>query len=181
GFPRTMKGTENLPRVTPRRSGRTASGGPPRVRGKIMTATTSTLRWGIIGPGGIARAFRGGVAGSQHGTLEAIATRNPDRPGLAETFPGARILKGYETILEDPNVDAVYIALPHPGHAEWAIRAAEAGKHALVEKPIALSAFEADAIFHAHRKAGTFVGEAFMYRLHPATAKLAELVAAGAI
>ncbi|HHY49480.1 MAG TPA: Gfo/Idh/MocA family oxidoreductase, partial [Alphaproteobacteria bacterium] len=146
-----------------------------------MTATTSKLRWGIIGPGGIAKAFRGGVAGSRYGTLEAIATRNPDKPGLAEAFPGARIHKGYEAILADPNVDAVYIALPHPGHAEWAIRAAEAGKHALVEKPIALSAFEADAIFHAHRKAGTFVGEAFMYRLHPATKKLAELIAAGSI
>ena len=80
-----------------------------------------------------------------------------------------------------PNVDAVYIATPHTGHAEWAIKAAEAGKHVLVEKPIALSAFETDAIFHAHKKAGTFCGEAFMYRLHPQTQKLWELIAAGTI
>ena len=69
----------------------------------------------------------------------------------------------------DPEVEAVYIATPHPGHAEWAIKAAEAGKHVLVEKPMALTAFEADAMFHAARKAGTFLGEAFMYRLHPQT------------
>ena len=93
----------------------------------------------------------------------------PSKPGLAENFPGARILDGYDALLADPEVDAVYIATPHPGHAEWAIKAAEAGKHVLVEKPMALSAFEADAMFHAARKAGTFLGEAFMYRLHPQT------------
>ncbi|WP_421758749.1 aldo/keto reductase [Devosia sp.] len=146
-----------------------------------MTATTSPLRWGIIGPGAIARDFRRGVLDSELCTLEAIATRNVDKPGLAEQFPEARILSGYDAILADPNVDAVYIATPHTGHAEWAIKAAEAGKHALVEKPFALSAFEADAVIYAHKKAGTFVGEAFMYRLHPQTQKLWDLVNSGAI
>lgn len=146
-----------------------------------MTSTTSPLRWGIIGPGGIAKAFAGGLAHSASGTLVAIGTRDPDRPGLAEDFPSARIVKGYDALLADPEVDAVYIATPHPFHAEWAIKAAEAGKHALVEKPIGLTAFEADAMFHAARKAGTFMGEAFMYRLHPQTAKLVELVAAGTV
>ncbi len=143
--------------------------------------TDRKLRWGIIGPGGIAQAFRDGVKNSRTGQLVAIATRNPNKPGLAETFPGARVLDGYEAMLRDPEVEAIYIATPHPGHAQWAIRAAEAGKHVLVEKPMALTSFEADAIFNAHRKAGTFAGEAFMYRLHPATAKLRELVASGAI
>ena len=142
---------------------------------------TSKIRWGIIGPGSIAKAFRDGLKGSQHGELAAIATRNPDRPGLAEDFPGARIVKGYEALLADTEIDAVYIAVPHTGHAEWAIKAAEAGKHALVEKPLALSAHEADAVFHAHRKAGTFAGEAFMYRLHPQTAKILDLVKSGVI
>ena len=142
---------------------------------------TSTIRWGIIGPGSIAKAFRDGVKGSQHGVLAAIATRNPDRPGLAEEFPGARIVHGYEALLADKDIDAVYIAVPHTGHAEWAIKAAEAGKHVLVEKPLALSAHEADAVFHAHRKAGTFAGEAFMYRLHPQAAKILELVKSGVI
>ncbi len=145
-----------------------------------MTASAS-LRWGIIGPGAIAKDFRRGVLDSRLGKLEAIATRDPAKAGLATDFPEARILSGYEAILRDPHVDAIYIATPHPGHAEWAIKAAEAGKHVLVEKPFALSAFEADAVFHAHRKAGTFAGEAFMYRLHPATQKLRELIGAGII
>lgn len=143
--------------------------------------TEKTIRWGIIGPGSIAKAFRDGVAQAEHGELVAIATRNPDKPGLAEEFPGARILKGYDALLADKDVDAIYIAVPHTGHAEWAIKAAEAGKHVLVEKPLALSAHEEDAVFHAHKKAGTFAGEAFMYRLHPQTAKIIELIKAGTI
>ena len=142
---------------------------------------SQTIRWGILGPGSIARTFAGGIAHSTTGTLVAIASREPGRPGLADGFPGARILEGYDALLADPEVDAIYIATPHPGHAEWAIKAAEAGKHVLVEKPLALTAFEADAVFHAARKAGTFAGEAFMYRVHPQTAKLLELIKAGTI
>ena len=143
--------------------------------------TNRKLRWGIIGPGGIAQAFRDGVKSSKTGELVAIATRNPGKPGLGDTFPGARIVDGYDALLKDAGVDAIYIATPHPGHAEWAIKAAEAGKHVLVEKPLALSAFEIDAVHNAHRKAGTFIGEAFMYRLHPLTKKLGELISSGAI
>ena len=139
------------------------------------------VRWGIIGPGAIAQDFQRGVTGSRTGKIVAAGTRDPKREGLAENFPDARILDGYQALLDDPEVEAVYIATPHPGHAEWAIKAAEAGKHVLVEKPMALTAFEIDAIFHAHRKAGTFAGEAFMYRLHPQTQKLGELIASGAI
>ena len=146
-----------------------------------MNAQSQKIRWGILGPGGIAKAFAGGVAGSRTGTLVAIGTRDPGRPGLAETFPGARIIEGYDALLADPEIDAIYIAVPHTGHAEWAIKAAEAGKHVLCEKPLALTAFEADAMMHAARKAGTFLGEAFMYRLHPETEKLVELIRSGAI
>ena len=143
--------------------------------------TTTKLRWGIIGPGAIARDFRRGVLDSEHCELVAIATRNPEKPGLAEQFPECRVFNGYEALLTDPEVDAIYIATPHPSHAEWAIRAAEAGKHVLIEKPMALSAFEADAVFHAHKKAGTFAGEAFMYRLYPHTRMLWDLVHSGTI
>ncbi len=139
------------------------------------------IRWGIIGPGTIARTFADGIAHSRTGKLVAIATRNPEKPGLAENFPGARIVKGYEALLEDSEIDAVYIAVPHTGHAEWAIKAIRAGKHVLVEKPIALTAYDADAIYHEARKAGVFAGEAFMYRVHPQTAKIVELVKSGAI
>jgi predicted dehydrogenase/aryl-alcohol dehydrogenase-like predicted oxidoreductase len=145
-----------------------------------MTATTP-IRWGILGPGSIAQSFAGGVAASRTGKLVAIGARNPAKPGLAESFPGARILDGYDALLADPDIDAVYISIPHPGHAQWAIKAAEAGKHVLCEKPLALTAFEADAMIHAARKAGTFLGEAFMYRLHPQTLKLVELIRSGVI
>ncbi|RVA51712.1 oxidoreductase [Mesorhizobium sp. M7A.F.Ca.US.001.01.1.1] len=145
-----------------------------------MTATTP-IRWGILGPGSIAQSFAGGVAASDTGKLVAIGARNPAKPGLAERFPGARILDGYDALLADPDIDAVYISIPHPGHAQWAIKAAEAGKHVLCEKPLALTAFEADAMMHAARKAGTFFGEAFMYRLHPQTKKLVELIRSGVI
>ncbi|MDQ1183472.1 aldo/keto reductase [Agrobacterium larrymoorei] len=139
------------------------------------------IRWGIIGPGTIAKTFAEGVANSTTGKLVAIATRNPDRPGLSDGFPGARIVNGYDALLSDAEIDAVYIATPHTGHAEWAIKAIRAGKHVLVEKPIALSAYDADAIFHEAKKAGVFAGEAYMYRLHPQTAKIVELVKGGAI
>jgi predicted dehydrogenase/aryl-alcohol dehydrogenase-like predicted oxidoreductase len=162
-----------------RKSSRIRAERPGILRKDFMSETK--VRWGIIGPGSIAKAFRGGLEASQNGVLAAIATRDPNKPGLADTFPGARIVHGYDALLADPEIDAVYIAVPHTGHAEWAIKAAEAGKHVLVEKPLALSAHEADAVFHAHRKAGTFAGEAFMYRLHPQTAKLVELIRSGVI
>lgn len=143
--------------------------------------TEQPIRWGIIGPGTIAKTFADGIAHSRTGRLEAIATRNPDKPGLAEAFAGARVIHGYDALLADPDIDAVYIATPHTGHAEWAIKAIRAGRHVLVEKPIALSAYDADAIFHEAKKAGVFAGEAYMYRLHPQTAKLLELVKARAV
>jgi predicted dehydrogenase/aryl-alcohol dehydrogenase-like predicted oxidoreductase len=139
------------------------------------------IRWGIIGPGTIARTFAEGVAGSKTGELIAIATRNPGKAGLADGFPGTRIIGGYEALLVDTEIDAVYIATPHTAHAEWTIKAIRAGKHVLVEKPMALSAYDADPIFHEARKAGVFVGEAFMYLFHPQTRRLVELVKEGAI
>ncbi|NTF98526.1 Gfo/Idh/MocA family oxidoreductase [Agrobacterium rhizogenes] len=144
-------------------------------------STDAPIRWGIIGPGTIAKTFADGVAHSRGGKLVAIASRNPDKPGLCDNFPGARIVNGYEALLADKDVDAIYIATPHTGHAEWAIKAIRAGKHVLVEKPIALSAYDAEAIYYEATKAGVFAGEAFMYRVHPQTAKLIELVKSGVI
>lgn len=142
---------------------------------------TKLIRWGIIGPGSIARTFADGIAHSHSGQLIAIGSRNPDNPLLVERFPNARIVHGYEALLNESDIDAIYIATPHTGHAEWAIKALRAGKHVLVEKPIGLSAFEAEAIFHEARKAGKFAGEAFMYRFHPQTRRLIELIKEGAI
>jgi predicted dehydrogenase/aryl-alcohol dehydrogenase-like predicted oxidoreductase len=146
-----------------------------------MASKNKPIRWGIIGAGGIAKAFLLGLNGTDSGDLVAIGSRNPTKPSLKTDFPGARIHGSYEELLADPEVDAVYIATPHPGHAEWGIKAAEAGKHALIEKPMGLTAFQAEAMFDAARKAGTFMGEAFMYRLHPQTQTLIDVVKSGVI
>lgn len=137
---------------------------------------SENIRWGIIGPGTIAKDFFAGAAQSKSGRVVAIATRRADKQGLSENFPGVRIIEGYEAMLADPDIDAVYIATPHPTHAEWAIKAAESGKHVLCEKPMGVSAAEAEAMQEAARIAGTFLGEAYMYRLHPLTAALIELL-----
>lgn len=142
---------------------------------------TDRIRWGILGPGRIAGDFFAGVAQSRTSRVDAIATRDPDRPELVERFPGARILRGYDALLADEEIDAVYISTPHPTHAEWAIKATRAGKHVLCEKPIGLSAAEAEAMQTAARAAGTFLGEAYMYRLHPLTLRLIELLKEKAI
>src|SRR5262245_33600787 len=105
-----------------------------------MTSSQRKIRWGIIGPGAIAKAFTAGVAGSRTGELAAIATRDRGEAGRGEAVPGARIVSGYEALLKDRDIEAVDIAPPHPSRAEWAIKAAEAGKHVLVEKPMGLTA-----------------------------------------
>src|SRR5690606_25764497 len=87
----------------------------------------------------------------------------------------------YEALLADPAVDAVYIATPHPMHARWAILAAEAGKHILCEKPLALNHGQAMAMVEAAVRHRVFFMEAFMYRCHPQTARLVELIQQGAI
>ena len=139
------------------------------------------VRWGIIGPGGIAKAFLGGLNDTESGELVAIGSRNPSKPSLKDDFPGARIHDGYQALIDDAEVDAIYIATPHPGHSEWAVKCADAGKHVLSEKPMGLSAGEAMTMFAAAKRNGTFMGEAFMYRLHPQTAKLVELLKSGVI
>lgn len=139
------------------------------------------VRWGILGPGGIAREFLRGAEGSATGRVCAVGTRNPDRPELAEHFPGLKVHAGYEALLSDPDIEAIYIATPHPYHAEWAIKAAEAGKHVLSEKPMAMNAAEVEAMFAAANCAGTFLAEAFMYRLHPMTAFILKLLDQGKI
>jgi predicted dehydrogenase len=138
------------------------------------------LRWGTLGTGRIAKQFAAALATSRNGRLVAVATRGGTTPDAAE-FQAARFHYGYEKLLADGEVDVVYIATPHPSHAEWAIKAAQADKHILCEKPIGLNAREAEAIIEAARRADVFLMEAFMYRCHPQTAKLVEVLRSGAI
>ncbi len=143
---------------------------------------TSTLNWGILATGAIARTFAKGVAKSKYGKLAAVASRSQEKAQAFATELGVpRAYGSYEALLADADVQAVYIATPHPLHAEWAIKAAEAKKHILCEKPIGLNHAQAMAIVEAARANDVFLMEAFMYRCHPQIKKLVELIRAKAI
>jgi predicted dehydrogenase len=140
------------------------------------------LRWGILGTGRIARTFAGALKESQTGELAAVGSRSRESAAHFAAETGARVAHGsYDALLADASVDAVYIAAPHPMHAEWAVRAAAAGKHILCEKPLAVNHSEAAEIVDAARRNDVFLMEAFMYRCHPQTTKLVELLREGAI
>jgi len=140
------------------------------------------VRWGLLAAAGIARNFAKGVAHSKTGTVVAVGSRSRDKAeAFADEFAIPRRHASYEALLADPEVDAVYIATPHPMHAEWTIKAAEAGKHILCEKPIALNHAEAMAMVEAALAHDVFLMEAFMYRCHPQTHRLVELVRDGAV
>jgi len=135
------------------------------------------LAWGIMGTGNIAKSFAKGLADSKSGTLVAVGSRSQaSADTFAKLFPGITAHATYEALLADHQVQAVYISMPHTLHAEWAIKACEAGKHVLCEKPIGLNHAEAMAIVEAAQRHGVFLMEAFMYRCHPQTAKLVELI-----
>ncbi len=140
------------------------------------------INWGILGAGAIAHAFADGVSRSTTGTLKAVGSRTQENANAFSTKWGGLTAHGsYEALLADPEVDAVYIATPHPMHPEWAIKAAEAGKHVLVEKPMAINAYLAQTLIEAAVDNKVFLMEAYMYRCHPQTAKLVELIQAGTI
>lgn len=140
------------------------------------------INWGILGTGGIARKFANHLPESVTGQLVAVGSRTRARArDFAAEFGPARAHGSYEALLADPAVHAVYVAVPHPSHREWAIRAAQAGKHLLCEKPLALNRIDAAAMIAAARTHGVFLMEAFMYRCTPQTDALVQLLQAGAI
>jgi D-xylose 1-dehydrogenase (NADP+, D-xylono-1,5-lactone-forming) len=114
--------------------------------------------------------------------LVAVASRDRARAeAYARKWEIERAHGSYDALLEDPDVDAVYISLPNTMHAEWSIRSVEAGKHVLCEKPFSRHADEVEAAFDAADKAGRLLSEAFMFRHNPQTARLVELVRDGAV
>jgi predicted dehydrogenase len=141
------------------------------------------LRWGILGCAAIAkRSVVPGIHKSQTGIVAAIASR--DEAKARETAKDLNIpvaYGSYEALLQDPDIDAVYIPLPNHLHKEWTIRAAQAGKHVLCEKPIALNAQEAQEMVDACAKAGVHLAEAFMYRHHPRYQLIKEIIRSGEI
>lgn len=140
------------------------------------------LRWGIIGSGSIAGRFAQGLERSRTGDLVAVGSRaKATAEAFGERFGIPHRHGTYQALLDDPAVDAVYIATPHPMHARVAIAAAEAGKHILCEKPLTMNHAQAMAVVEAARLHDVFLMEAFMYRCHPQTARLVELIREGAI
>lgn len=143
---------------------------------------TDELRWGIIGTGSIAHQFARGLAHSRTGRLVAVGSRRRETAEeFGDEFGVAHRHAGYDALLDDADVEAIYIATPHPFHAEWAVAAAEARKHILCEKPLAINHAQAADIVGAARRNDVFLMEAFMYRCHPQTARLVELLREGAI
>lgn len=142
------------------------------------------LKWGILGAGNIAKAFAKGVAGSKTGELVAIGSRSAEKAatfGAEFDVPEAGRHGSYDALLADGNVEAVYIATPHPMHLEWIVKAAEAGKHILCEKPITLNYGDAEAAVEAAREHGVFLMEAFMYRCHPQITAMVDVIRSGKI
>jgi predicted dehydrogenase len=141
------------------------------------------VRWGVLSTARIAtEKVIPGIRRSVTGEVVAIGSRDVDRARAAADALGiSRSHGSYEALLADPGVDAVYIPLPNHLHAEWSIRALEAGKHVLCEKPLALSAADAARMGHAATASGRLLMEAFMYRHHPSWIAVQELVASGRI
>jgi len=124
----------------------------------------------VLGAADIARrAVLAAIAASANGRLVAMASRSPERAGaMLAPYPDARVTESYEALLADPEVDVIYNPLPNHLHKEWTIRALEAGKHVLCEKPFAMNAVEAEEMASAAKASGKHLMEAFMYRFHPA-------------
>lgn len=142
---------------------------------------TRDFIWGILSTAKIARTnFIPGVAAAPGNHIAAIASRDCNRAQtMAKEFGIDRAYGGYEALLADPGVDAVYNPLPNDQHVPWTIKALEAGKHVLCEKPIAMSAAEAETLRDAQAKSGRLVIEAFMVHHHPQWKKALDLIGAG--
>ncbi len=140
-------------------------------------------RWGILGPGFVAtRAMIPALQHSENAQVLAVASRSRERAATsAVQFGIEHTYSDYQDLLNDPDVDIVYISLPNHLHHEWTIRAAEAGKHVLCEKPLALNPNECDNMIAACQQAEVLLMEAVMYRFHPRMQALKHLIDAGEI
>jgi predicted dehydrogenase len=143
-----------------------------------------SVNWGIIGTGNIANAFATALKEAKKAKLVAVGSRSKQSAvkfgstyGLSED----RCYPSYDELFQDPEVHAVYICTPHPYHCELSVKGAKAGKHLLVEKPIAMNKKEVMQIIDAAKENNTFLMEAYMYRCHPQTQKIHSLIKSGAI
>lgn len=140
------------------------------------------VRLGLLGAANIGRQFAAAVKGSRKVTIAAVASRGAERAAAYAAENGIpRWHDSYEALLSDPAIDAVYLPLPNNLHAEWAIRAVQAGKHVLCEKPLALSAPQVSEILDAARQHDRLVVEGYPWLAQPQTARLRSLLDSGAI
>ena len=140
------------------------------------------MRLGLLSTANINRAILAGAARTGRVDVVAVASRDAGRADAYAAEHGIATAHGsYEALLADPDVEAVYISLPNGMHHEWTMCALAAGKHVLCEKPYTRHPHEAEEAFDAADAAGLVLAEAFMYRHHPQTARVARLVADGAI
>jgi len=140
------------------------------------------VKWGIVSTADINRKVIPGAHASDKVDLVAVASRDRARAdAYAKEWQIPRAYDSYESLLADPEIEAVYISLPNTLHCEWSIRAVEAGKHVLCEKPMSRRPEEVEAAFDAAERNGRLLSEAFMWRHNPQTKRLQELVGDGAI
>ena len=140
------------------------------------------VKWGIISTANINRNVIPGAHASPKIDLVAVASRDQARADeYAKTWRIQRAYGSYDALLADPDIEAVYISLPNSMHCEWAIKALEAGKHVLCEKPLSRHASDVEAAFDAADRSGRLLSEAFMYRHNPQTRRAKQLVDEGAI
>jgi xylose dehydrogenase (NAD/NADP) len=138
------------------------------------------LRWGLLSTARINARLIPAIRGAARSELTTVASRTLDRArAYAAEWTIPRALGSYEALLDDPDVDVIYISLPNHLHAEWTVRALGAGKHVLCEKPLALTVEEVDRIQAAATRASRVAAEAFMYRHHPLTHAAEAIVKSG--
>ncbi len=147
-----------------------------------MTDPHPQIKWGLLSTARINRRLIPAIRAAQDAALVAVASRDMARAqAYAAEWNIPRAHGSYQALLDDPEIDAVYIPLPNSLHAEWTVRAAEAGKHVLCEKPLALTPAECDRIIDAARSNGVVAMEAVMYLYHPLLHKTRAIVRAGAV
>ncbi|MGH2994891.1 MAG: Gfo/Idh/MocA family protein [Gaiellaceae bacterium] len=140
------------------------------------------VAWGFLSTARIGLKVLAGARSSDRVDVVAVASRDAARAeAFAREHGLERAYGSYEALLADSDIEAVYIPLPNSLHVEWSTRALEAGKHVLCEKPFGRRAAEVERAFDAAERAGRLLMEAFMYRHHPQTRRLKELIAEGAV
>jgi len=149
----------------------------------MTTIPQKKVRWGVLSTAAIGlRKVIPGMQLGQFSTIDAIASRDLGKAQQAATSCGiARAYGSYEELLEDPKIDAIYNPLPNQLHVPWTIKAANAGKHVLCEKPLSLTVAEAKSLLDVRARTGVKIGEAFMIRSYPQWLRLRELLNEGRI